>query len=94
MTGGYSGCYKVNEIHLRDMVSCMPTKKPDKIRRAAEQIAAVIEAHLSKLTPAEREARWRSFEKVTSRAGVRRARGGGRSQTQASRLVARGRAQS
>ncbi len=67
----------------------MPIKKADKIRKAAEQIADIIEEHLQELTPAEREARWRAFEKVVPGGGVRRARDGGRLQTGAAALGAR-----
>lgn len=69
----------------------MVAKKTDKIRKATAEIADIIEAHLAKLTPSQREARWRAFEKVTARAGVRRAKGAGRPQTPAIRLSARGR---
>jgi len=56
----------------------MSSQKTVRIRRAARQIADIIEAALARLSPAEREARWRTFEKVTAEARIRRATRGAR----------------
>ena len=59
------------------------------IRKAALQIAEIIEAHLAKLPAEEREARQRAFRKAVARVGARRAKSAKPDGTGKNRVVAR-----
>ncbi len=61
------------------------------VHEATERLVAITEAHLSKLTPRERQARLRAFREVVSTVGRVRARSSGQSQIPRIPLAARGR---
>ena len=62
--------------------------KPSKIRQAAQQIADILEVHLAKLPPGEREERHRAFREAVAKVGARRDKSGKPEGTPASRAAA------
>lgn len=49
-------------------------KDPKKLRKAAEQITAILDDHFASLPPAQRAAKTRAFEKVVAKVGGSRAK--------------------
>jgi len=68
-----------------------PKGKALTVHEATERLVAITEAHLSNLTPRERQARLRAFREVVSTVGRVRARSSGHSQNPRIPLAARGR---
>ena len=66
----------------------MKARKNHKTDRAARKLATLFENYVSKLLPAEQEARYQAFERAVNRACARRAKSSKRPATRASRAKA------
>lgn len=58
---------------------------------AAERMAAIVEEHFAKLTPAEREKRWNAFTRVVGRIREKHAKPEAPPRTRVTRLPSRAR---
>jgi hypothetical protein len=46
-------------------------KQDKQLEKAAEQLVDLIDGHLAKVPPSEREAKWRGLDQAASKAGTR-----------------------